>query len=158
MIVPAYPFARSDLERGSGNLGMARRVEPGLSRAGAGCWELQRCRHGQLLVAASFWASSPEQPAPSLNFLSTSPATLLSISLLPIPDHQFSLSPSIALSTLPFQAFLPSNTAKMVEGEVNQARKSVMGMPGFVVDFLSMSSTFPSKHHSAPLVLSYSTL
>merc|ERR1711977_317632 len=44
------------------------------------------------------------------------------------------------------------NTANMVEGDVNQGKKSVFGMPGFVVDFLMGGvSAAVSKTAAAPI-------
>lgn len=62
------------------------------------------------------------------------------------------------MSTPPFTSYrtcissIIKKTAKMVEGDVNQAKKSFMGMPGFVVDFLMGGvSAAISKTAAAPI-------
>jgi hypothetical protein len=45
----------------------------------------------------------------------------------------------------------PYNTANMVEGDVNQAKKSFMGMPGFMVDFLSKFEAMKSDEKQLKL-------
>merc|ERR1711939_272364 len=53
---------------------------------------------------------------------------------------------------LSFSPLSSLNTANMVEGDVNQGKKSVFGMPGFVVDFLMGGvSAAVSKTAAAPI-------